>query len=69
MRMMGDSPFGGSLLQLYVSVRKGLSLLQVMVSISELCWEEMENVTWTEGKALRSLHAVGFLPFISVLAK
>lgn len=43
MRVMGDSPFGPSLLQLYVSVRNGARHSQAMVS--KLGREEMEDVT------------------------
>lgn len=32
--------------------------------VAQLCWQEMEGVTGTEGKALVHLCAVGFRAFI-----
>lgn len=54
-RVMRDSVFETSLLQLYVSVRNGLSHSQVMVL--KVCWKEAEGGSWAERKALMSLRA------------
>lgn len=62
MRVMGDSPFGASLLQLYVSVRNGASHSQVMAS--KLCWEEREDVTFqmSRKKSPNVFACCGFSP-------